>query len=69
MVNGYFKNKVNAANLERDDILLLTNTLVGKKSNMLTREFNLEGYKLLNNSSYNNMKGVSIALKIAKTSR
>ena len=33
---------------------------------MLTREFNLEGYELLNNSTYNNMKGVSIALKISK---
>ena len=55
-----------AVTLEQDDIILLTNTQVGDKNNMLTEEFNLEGYKLINNSTYNNMKGVSIALKITK---
>ena len=64
--DGFFKNKVKAATLGQDDILLLTNTQVGNKSNILTKEFNLEGYKLLNNSTHNNMKGVSIALKITK---
>ena len=64
--DGFFRNKVKAATLERDDILLLTNTQVGNKSNMLTRKFYLEGYKLLNNSTHNSMKGVSIALRIAK---
>ena len=33
---------------------------------MLTKEFNLEGYELLSNSTNNNIKGVSIALKITK---
>ena len=33
---------------------------------MLTKEFNLEGYELLKNSSHNNMRGVSIALKKSK---
>ena len=33
---------------------------------MLTKEFNLEGYEVLNNSTHNNMRGVSIALKISK---
>ena len=56
--DGFFKNKVKAVTLEQDDIILLTNTQVGDKSNMLTKEFNLEGYELLNNSTYNNMKGV-----------
>ena len=56
--DGLFRNKVKAATLEQDDILLLTNTQVGTKSNNLTKEFNLEGYKLLNNSTYNIMKGV-----------
>ena len=67
--DGFFRNEVKAATLERDDILLLTNTQVGNKSIMLTRKFNLEGYKLLNNSTYNNKKGVSIALKIAKNNK
>ena len=39
---------------------------MGDKGNMLRKEFNLEGYELLNNSTHNNMKGVSIALKITK---
>ena len=62
----FFKNKAKAATLEQDNIILLTNTQVGAKANMLTKEFNLEGYELLNNSTHNNMKGVSIALKITK---
>ena len=33
---------------------------------MLTKEFNLEGYELLNHSTNNNMRGVSIDLKISK---
>ena len=64
--DGFFKNKIKAVTLEQDDIILMTNTQVGDKSNMLTKEFNLEGYELLNNSTHNNMKGVSIALKINK---
>ena len=64
--DGFFKNKIKAVTLEQDEIILLTNTQVGDKSNMLTKEFNLEGYELLNNSIHNNMKGVSIALKITK---
>ena len=62
-----FRNKVKAATLEQDDILLLPNTQVGNKSNMLTKEFNLEGYELLNNSTHKNMKGVSIKIMDAKT--
>ena len=42
--DGFFRNKVKAATLEQDNILLLTNIQVGNKSNMLTKEFNLEGY-------------------------
>ena len=66
--DGFFRNKIKAATLE-DDILLLTNTQVEKKSNMPTKELNMEGYGQLNNSPHNNMKGVSIALKILKISR
>ena len=58
---GFYKSKVKAAILENDDILLLSNTQVGDKAGLLCKEFNLEGYELLNN-----MKGVSIALRIAK---
>ena len=39
---------------------------MGDKANILMKEFNLEGYELLNNSTHNNMKGVSIALEITK---
>ena len=42
--DGFCRNKVKAATLEQDNILLLTNIQVGNKSNMLTKEFNLEGY-------------------------
>ena len=42
---GFFKNKIKAVTLEQDDIILMTNTQVGDKSNMLTKEFNLEGYE------------------------
>ena len=56
--DGFFMNTVKSVTLEQDDIILLTNTQVGDKSNMLTKEFNLEGYELLNNSTYNNMEGV-----------
>ena len=63
---GFVKKEVKAVTREQDDIILLTNTRVGDKGNMLTKEFNLEGYELLNNSTHNNMKGVSIALKITK---
>ena len=62
--DGFIRNKVKAATLEQDDTLLLTDTQVRNKSNMLTKEFNLEGYELLNNSTHNNIKGVSIALEI-----
>ena len=54
-----------AATLECDDMILLTNTQSGDKSKILSIEFNLEGYELLTNSKNNNMKGVSIALRIA----
>ena len=54
--DGFDKNKVKAATLECD------NMQEGDKSRMLTKAFNHEGYKLLNNSTQNNMKGVSIAL-------
>ena len=61
--DGFFKNKVKAATLEQDNILILTNTQVGNKANMLTKEFNLE---LLNSSTHIDMNGVSIVLKITK---
>ena len=64
--DGFFKNKIKAVVLEQDDIILMTNTQIGDKSNMLNKEFNLEGYEVIHNSSHNNMKGVSIALKINK---
>ena len=64
--DGFFKNKIKAVVLEQDDIILMTNTQIGDKSNMLDKEFNLEGYEVIHNSSHNNMKGVSIALKINK---
>ena len=53
--DGFFKNIVKAATLEQNYILLLTNNQVGNKANMLTKEFNLEGYELLNNSTHNNI--------------
>ena len=34
--DGFFKNKVKAATLERDNILLLTNTQVRNKSNYIS---------------------------------
>ena len=46
--DGFFNNNVQAVTLEQDDIILLTNAQVGDKSNMLTKEFNLEIYELLN---------------------
>ena len=64
--DGFFKNKIKAVVLEQDDIILMTNTQIGDKSNMLNKEFNLEGYEVIHNSNHNNMKGVSIALKINK---
>ena len=64
--DGSFKNKIKAVVLEQDDIILMTNTQIGDKSNMLNKEFNLEGYEVIHNSNHNNMKGVSIALKINK---
>ena len=39
---------------------------MGDRSKMLSKEFNHEGYELLNNSTHNNMKSVSIALRIDK---
>ena len=64
--DGSFKNKIKAVVLEQDDIILMTNTQTGDKRNMLDKEFNLEGYEVIHNSKHNNMKGVSIALKINK---
>ena len=64
--DGFFKNKIKAVVLEQDDIVLMTNTQIGDKNIMLDKEFNLEGYEVIHNSSHNNMKGVSIALKINK---
>ena len=61
--DGFFKNKIKAVTLEQDNIILLTNTQAGDKSHMLTKEFNIEGYEFLSNSTHNNMKGVSISPK------
>ena len=61
------KKKVQAVMFEGDDILLLTNTQIGRNRRVIEREFLLGGatpYEIFTNSTASDSKGVLIAVKM-----
>ena len=65
-IPNFYKRKVDALTLEQDDIILVSNTQIGRNRKILEDEFRFKGYKILTNSTSNAAKGVLIALRIAK---
>ena len=65
-IRNYFKRKVDALTLEQDDIIMVSNTQIGRNRKILEDAFRFKGYEILTNSTSNAAKGVLIALRIAK---
>ena len=65
-IPNFYKRKVDALTLEQDDIILVSNTQIGRNRKILEDEFRFKGYEILTNSTSNAAKGVLIALRIAK---
>ena len=61
------KTKIKATMLEGDDILLLTNTQIGRNRRIIEKEFLIGGenpYEIYTNSSASDARGVLIAIRI-----
>ena len=65
-IPNFFNCKVDALTLEQDDIIMVSNTQIGRNRKILEDAFRFKGYKILTNSTSNAAKGVLIALRIAK---
>ena len=61
------RTKIKATMLEGDDILLLTNTQIGRNRRLIEKEFLIGGenpYVIYTNSSASDARGVLIAIKL-----
>ena len=65
-IPNFYKRKVDALTLEQDDIILVSNTQIGRNRKILEDEFRFKGYEIFTNSTSNAAKGVLVALRIAK---